>query len=447
MSGKTYALIFIGIILGFSLGFTVNLVYIPKFVDDYFPDNYRARLNELTQIYQDLSEMYNDSVSEIEELFEENEDLQSSIQALQEQYDDLNEANIDLEGDNAALQEEYIALTEKNKALGETINKTQESYDTLLMQYMIVTGTAPFTPQTSPEGTIRKDFTWAYGGETWAISLYIPEHLYDYYSDRTRVPTADYSVYVTHPLDDEYISTIIGEFDDIATAEGYDDVQVVELVIAFVQSLPYTSDDVTTGFDEYARYPLETLADGGGDCEDTSILTSAFLDGMGYGAVLFSLPEHVGVGVDVDHYGSYWLHEDVMYYYVETTGEGWEIGELPEAHQGQSATVYPIIPVPIITHDWTGSTLNHRLTIVANIQNVGTGEADNLKLFVAYEGNEGEIWNAVESTFFDLAVGEQTTIMLETNEPRDVHTRVLVRVLDAWGNVMEETHSTWFDTS
>ncbi len=95
MSGKTYALMFIGIILGGSLGFTVNLVYIPKFVDDYFPDNYRARLNELTQIYQDLSEMHNDSVSEIEGLFEENENLQSSIQALQEQYEDLSEANID----------------------------------------------------------------------------------------------------------------------------------------------------------------------------------------------------------------------------------------------------------------------------------------------------------------------------------------------------------------
>ena len=447
MSGKTYALMFLGIILGGSLGFTINLVYIPKFVDDYFPDNYRARLDELTQIYQDLSEMHNDSVSEIEGLFQENEELQASIEALQGQYEDLDEAHTDLVGENAALQEAYIALTDESEALGETLNETQESYDTLFMQYMIVTGKAPFTPQTPPEGTIRKDFTWAYGGETWAITLYIPEHLYDYYSDRTRVPTADYSVYVTHPLDDEYISTIIGEFDDIATAEGYDDVQVVELVVAFVQSLPYTSDDVTTGFDEYARYPLETLVDGGGDCEDTSILTSAILDGMGYGAVLVNLPEHVGVGVDVDHYGTYWFYEGVKYYYVETTGEGWEIGELPEAHQGHSATVDPIIPVPIITHDWSGSTLSHRLTLVADIQNVGTGDAENFKLLVAYEGDGGEIWNAVESTFFTLAVGGETTIMLEADEPRGVHTRIVVRVLDAWGDVMDETHSTWFDTS
>ncbi len=447
MSGKTYALMFIGIILGGGIGYVVSLAYIPEFVDDYFPDNYRARFDGLTQMYQNLSGMQDVAVSEIGVLGEEIEGMQASIEVLQGQYDDLDEAHTDLEGDNAALQQAYIALTDENDALGETLNETQESYDALLMQYMIVTGEAPFTPQTPPEGTIRKDFTWAYGGETWAITLYIPEHLYDYYSDRTRVPTADYSVYVTHPLDDEYISTIIGEFDGIAAEEGYDDVQVVELVVAFVQSLPYTSDDVTTGFDEYARYPLETLVDGGGDCEDTSILTSAFLDGMGYGAVLFNLPGHVGIGVDVDHYGSYWTYEDVKYYYVETTGEGWGLGEIPEEHQGQSATIYPLIPVPIISHDWTASTLNHRLTIVADIQNVGNGDAENFKLLVFYEGDEGEIWNSVESTFFDLAVGEETTIMLEANEPRGVHTRILVRVLDAWGDVMDETRSTWFDTS
>ncbi|MBL7079749.1 hypothetical protein ISS39_05440 [Candidatus Bathyarchaeota archaeon] len=447
MSGKTYALMFIGIILGGCVGYGISLVYIPEAVDNYFPDNYRAKFDGLTETYRDLSGMYDAAVSEIDGLGGDIADLQASIEELQGHYEDLTEAHTALEGDNAALQEAYLSLIGEHEALGEALNETQESYDALLMQYMIVTGEAPFTPQTPPEGTIRKDFAWAYGDETWAITLYIPEHLYDYYSNKTRLSTADYSVYVTHPLDDDYISTIIAEFHDIAAAEGYDEVQQVELVVAFVQSLPYTSDDVSTGFDEYARYPIETLVDGGGDCEDTSILTSAFLDGMGYGAVLFNLPDHVAVGVDVDHYGNYWLHEDVKYYYVETTGEGWDIGDIPEEHQGHTAIVYPIIPVPIITHDWTGSTLNHRLTLVANIQNVGTGDAEHFKLLVAYEGDGGEIWNAVESTFFDLAVGEETTINLVANEPRGVHTRIVVRVLDAWGNVMDETHSAWLDTS
>ena len=39
----------------------------------------------------------------------------------------------------------------------------------------------------------------------------------------------------------------------------------VNLVITFVQSLPYTSDSVTTAFDEYPQYPMETLVEYGGN--------------------------------------------------------------------------------------------------------------------------------------------------------------------------------------
>ena len=169
MSGKTYALMFIGIILGGCVGYAVSLVYIPEAVDTYFPENYRARFDGLIQMYQDLSGMHDGAVSDIAGLGVEVEGLQASIEELQGQYDDLDEAHTGLEGDNAALQEAYITLTDEHEALGETLNETQESYDTLLMQYMIVTGTAPFTPQTPPEGTIRKDFTWAYGGETLSL--------------------------------------------------------------------------------------------------------------------------------------------------------------------------------------------------------------------------------------------------------------------------------------
>ena len=55
-------------------------------------------------------------------------------------------------------------------------------------------------------------------------------------------------------------------------------------------------------------------------------------------------------------------------------------------------------------------------------------------------------WNPRESTLFDLDVGEETTIMLELDEPRNVHTRLVIRVLDPFGAVMDESHSVWYDT-
>ena len=432
MSLKPYALLLVGVVIGGCVGYGVSLVYTPPFLEDVLPNNYKTMLDEITQLHLNLSSRHEAMTSEFEDLWGE--------------YDDLDGDHQDLEEDYSALSEALVGLTEEHDALTVTLNETLEEYDSLLMQYLIVTGSAPLTPQPLSNDTIRRDFAWVYGGKTWAFSLYIPEHLYIYYGNKTRVPTEDYSVYVTHPYDDEYLSTILEEFDEIVLEEGYDENQRINLVVAFIQSLPYATDDVSTAFDEYPRYPLETLVEGGGDCEDTSILASALLDPLGFDVVLISLPGHVAVGVAVDAYGAYWLHEGTQYFYVETTGEGWEIGELPEAHQGESAIIYPLLPVPVCTLSWTASTLGHKVTIVADVQNLGTAEARGVKLYVFFEEEGDVIWNPVESTLFDLAVGEATTIMLELDEPRNVHTRLVVHVLDPWGDVMDESHSVWYDT-
>jgi hypothetical protein len=439
MSLKLYALLLIGVVVGSSVGYGISLVYTPPFLEDVLPNNYKTKLDELTQQHLDLNTRHEDLTSDLE-------DLQGEFEDLQGDYDELDEDHQGLEDDYDSLSEALADLTEEHDALNATLNETLEEYDSLFMQYLIVTGSAPLTPQPLSNDTTRRDFAWMYDGKTWAFSLYIPDHLYYYYSNKTRVPTEDYSVYVTHPHDDEYMSTILDKFDEIVLEEGYDENQKVNLVVAFIQSLPYTADDVSTGFDEYARYPLETLVEGGGDCEDTSILASALLDPMGYDVVLISLPGHVAVGVAVDALGTYWLHEGTQYFYVETTGEGWEIGDLPDAHQGESAVIYPLLPVPVCTVSWTASTLRHKATLVADVQNLGTAEARGIKLRAFYEGEGDVVWNAVESTLFDLAVGEETTIMLELTEPRNVHTRLVVHVLDPFGVVMDESHSLWYDT-
>jgi hypothetical protein len=118
----------------------------------------------------------------------------------------------------------------------------------------------------------------------------------------------------------------------------------VNFVISFVQSLPYTVDDVTTAWNEYPRYPIETLFDRGGDCEDTSILVAALLEGLGYDCALLILDEddHCAVGVDIDAYGTYYEVNGVQYFYLETTGEGWEIGQQPDSFPSTTAYVYPI---------------------------------------------------------------------------------------------------------
>jgi hypothetical protein len=340
----------------------------------------------------------------------------------------------------------YEGLDEDYTALMETYNESVQDYDDLLMQYEIITGTSPLTVRQVSDDVILKEYAWLYNDETWTLSLTVPKNLYEYYANRTRIVTEDYSIYVTHPNDDEYISTVVEAFYDIAVQEGYNSQQTVNLVISFVQSLPYTSDDVTTAFDEYVRYPLETLVDGGGDCEDTSILTSALLEAMNNEIVLLNFPGHVAVGVNVDAVGSYFSHEGENYFYLETTGEGWEIGVIPTEYQGTSAVIYPILPVVICTHQWTASQIGHKITIVGKVKNEGTKDAKGLKLWAAFDGRNDVVLNPETSEFFNLDIEGEMTVMIVLNVPRDIHSRLIVRVQDAFGNTIDESFSEWFNT-
>jgi hypothetical protein len=195
MSLKLYSLLLIGVVIGGCIGYGVSLVYTPQFLEDVLPDNYKTRLDELTQQYLDLSSQH--------------EALSTEQENLQEEYDALEGDHGELEDDYSGLADALTNLTDDHDALTEAYDEALEEYDSLLMQYLIVTGSAPLTPQPLSNDTIRRDFAWIYGGKTWAFSLYIPEHLYLYYGNKTRVPTEDYSVYVTHPHDDEYLSTMI----------------------------------------------------------------------------------------------------------------------------------------------------------------------------------------------------------------------------------------------
>ncbi|HUS78544.1 MAG TPA: hypothetical protein VM050_07775 [Patescibacteria group bacterium] len=447
MGLKSVALVIVGLLIGGAVGYGVSLVYTPEFLVDLLPENYVSRFEELGSMFEGLTSEHEGTLAEIAELVGNLENLTSMYEGLNLDMEDLDEAFSGLSEDNSVLAEELAALTEEHEALLRAYNESLDSYDTLMMQYLIVTGISPLMPETQSNDTIRKDFAWNYGGKTWATSLFIPQQLYDYYSNKTRVPTEDYSVYVTHPIDDEYLFIIANIFESISLGEGYTEIEQAELVISFVQSLPYSFDNVSTGFDDYPRYPIETLVVGGGDCEDSSILTSALMDTMGYDLVLFNLPDHVAVGLAVDTSGIYWEYEGTNYFYVETTGEGWQIGQIPEDYEGVSATISPLLPHAVCTLDWSASRVRQKMTIVAEVINVGTAEASNLKLYVAFEGGSGQIWNPKESTFFNLAVEEEKDISLELTVPYDVYTRMLVWIIDTDDKVLEERNSEWFDTN
>ena len=192
----------------------------------------------------------------------------------------------------------------------------------------------------------KRSFEWDYADHTYSWNLSIPENLYSAYQEvtdmtRTRRDVAGYGFLTT--TEDPYVQSLAQSLNEFAQKDGFGGFEKVSLTLAFVQSLEYSSDNVTAGYDEYPRFPVETLVNSGGDCEDTSILFATLTLIMGYGTVYISPPQHVAVGVWGENLnGHYYTFEDRMYFYCETTGTGWKIGDMPEELQNGTAQIYPI---------------------------------------------------------------------------------------------------------
>jgi hypothetical protein len=218
---------------------------------------------------------------------------------------------------------------------------------TLTLMLAIVVPLEVASAQSS--GYYHMKYTWSYKGD-WTWNLDIPQALYDAYkavplATREKNGIEGYGFLVT--THDSYIQSLTDKLTQISNEQGFSEYEKVSFTLAFVQSLEYTSDDVTTGHDEYPRFPVETLVDDGGDCEDTSILFATMVKQMGYGAVFINPEGHYAVGVlgEDSLEGYYWNYptgSDNRYYYCETTGVGFEIGELPDDYVGQTAHIYPI---------------------------------------------------------------------------------------------------------
>ncbi len=278
--------------------------------------------------------------------------------------------------------------------------------------------------------------------------MQIPESLYLYYKQRPRPPTKNYSVYVTDPGDDTYINSLVEGIRNAAQRDGFNKSQTVDFAVSFVQSLPYTFDNVTTPYDEYPRYPVETLVDNGGDCEDTSILMAAVLQGMGYGVVLITPPKHCAVGVlgGEGISGTYWEYKGGKYYFLETTGEGWKIGQLPPDYKGAQASVYGMVPVPVLTHHWTSVSEGGLVKLTVKVENLGSALADDVHVFAGFDAGATQVWNAERSPLFNVGPGGGwVTATLYLRPPANQRTRLVVEIVDD-GYKVDESRSEWFQT-
>jgi len=296
---------------------------------------------------------------------------------------------------------------------------------------------------TSSGNTYDLSFSWEYEDRIWSYTQEVPHKLYDYYRARDHT-NRNYVDYALSDYDDKYIQQIVSSFETGGANAGYSDNENVLNVVAFVQSLPYTSDSVTTGADEYPRYPVETLVDGGGDCEDSAILTAALLDEMGYGVVLLQYPTHMAVGVKGDETltGSYFTYQGSRYFYLETTASGWDIGEIPDNYKNMNAKVIPLIQYPKMSVTFTATRESYDASylyyqVYCEIVNNGPGAARGLQLHVSADApTEGTnmVWDQETVYLDDYSESATGWATIHLKIPRDEITKFTVSI---WGSNAE----------
>ena len=182
------------------------------------------------------------------------------------------------------------------------------------------------------DGVYTRTYTWTYASSTRTLRLEIPEALYEFAvsQPRNQWPYRDYDEYVFDPRDDALMIELAAE---LSLGDYY---RTVENALAFVQRIViYTSD---AGFFEYPRYPVESLVDEAGDCEDSAILYASIIRTLGVGARLAAVDtdgdgntDHMMVLVPVDAAycesfdcgsRSFWEYGGELFALAETATEG-----------------------------------------------------------------------------------------------------------------------------
>lgn len=183
---------------------------------------------------------------------------------------------------------------------------------------------------------VKTIFTWSYDNKLISMVYYFDQADYSYYKNTSRVYD-DWVHYLKEDPGYAVMDDFANEFKLLASEHRWSDWQLAECAISFVQTLKYKND----GQWEYPRYPIETLVEKGGDCEDLAILLDKLLDALGFDCVLISPLKHMGVGIATKYPvdGAAFEHRGKNYYYIETTSGGWAIGDYPE-HLSAEASIY-----------------------------------------------------------------------------------------------------------
>lgn len=323
---KVVVSLVLGLIIGSALG-VGGTYYMLKNMVKQQAEEHEAQLSEL----QDQLETVISGKEAI--IFS----LEKDVSSLEKQVAGL-ERNVSLieQGQETELQEHIDDLEEQLSSLQARVSSQNATIAALETQIVDII-----------KFNLTHHYQWRFDGHDRSMNLSIPYELYWEYRNRPRpAEWEDWVSMCKDPGDDAYISQMAEELLSTASSEDYTDAETVNYVATFIHRMLNTEEAITAPWDGHPKYPVETLVDLGGDSEDTSILTAAVLHEMGYDVALifFEDLKHaiVGVGPGDGIFGAYYESHGTRYFFIETTGDGWKVGEKPTILDPEQVYVYPL---------------------------------------------------------------------------------------------------------
>jgi predicted transglutaminase-like cysteine proteinase len=270
------------------------------------------------------------------------------------------------------------------------------------------------------------EYTWYYLG-THTLAIPEVDWFAGYYKSLNRFDLLDYAAYVFDPYDNLYIQFLVDQILQLRDLKT--DEERINFVASFVQSIEYKNDDPNNESYEYPRYPLETLFDKQGDCEDKAILTASLLQSLGYNVSLLRLPHHMAVGVHLNETLPGFSYYIDQYYFLETTTLHMTVGKIPPEYEGlTNVTVYPLTPRPLLVHTWknatryTVSTGEDYVRLQMILENLGTISSGAIEVRGAFYDNQNHMYNQQTQIITPLPADEKRLVTISVNVPPDVST-------------------------
>ncbi|MHA1475380.1 MAG: hypothetical protein ACTSQ5_09350 [Promethearchaeota archaeon] len=324
---KNLNMIIIGALMVSTIGMTaVSGVFIysnfqNKQNSEYFELNYEEAYQNYLDAQDDYSETLNDLHATQEDLSQAEGDLevalldlQNAENLLQEALDDLQEAEDELQliQDNTDFSGSFYILSQSNYNFDSSATHIKWTRPYSDYFFHRLTLEHPSHSASSLWGVAQNVAGYCRPDSVSTLAVFIRDN-------------------VDYPSDDECV------IDGLLTfCQDRGD---------FEECIHYVSD----GVDDFSKYPIETLCEGCGDCEDKSILFASLVRALDYDVRIFIMEGHCCVGVKLDssptHADGTWgvTFSDGKYYNCETTGYGWLIGDLPVEYQSEPIYSYPVL--------------------------------------------------------------------------------------------------------